>query len=266
MITGIAAFDSEWQDCQASMMRHCLEILGEVRMSQHGLRYVADLKGYPRIPYLSVIWVPVRTTRVDLGTAVCMHAIGIKLLDDLLDGDQDLDRWDQILGVYLIQVTSAVFSGYPHASEAMRRFENDYRTIWRMQLEEARAPARSLDEWVRYARIKSGLMMACYADVACLAGTVKHCVPSARDFAEAIGVLFMIGDDIRDHAESGETRGNLVELIRQGQIDRKGAIVTITAWCSQALCAIRRNPPVYDLSSFVSSFSNKLIDLLPHAT
>jgi hypothetical protein len=197
--------------------------------------------------------------RIELGVSSCVHAIGIKLLDDLLDQDQDLSRWDQILGVYLLQSSTASMAAIGAHSDVCTAFAHDYAVIWRKQLEEMRLPAHSLSSWIDYARVKSGQMMANYAEVTCLAAGVPASIRTARKFAEAIGVLFMIGDDIRDYHERSEHRGNLAHLLAIGSARSEQAVSAITAWRDRAVSAVLGDPaPAFDLSRFVERFATRL--------
>lgn len=259
MLTGIEDFDREWRQAQELVIARCSAVLSDVGMTPEGVRFVVEMKGYPRIPYFISLWVEDPGMRVELGVAACMHAIGIKLLDDLLDADQPLSRWDQILGVYLIQVSMAAMGQYQNAGDTLTVFKEDYRVIWRLQLEEMREPPAALEPWIRYARVKSGLMLANYAAVACLAAGVPEAVEPARVFSEAFGVLFMIGDDLRDHAVLQEEGGNLVHLVRTGRVDRGALVAEVRHWQRRARTALEERPVAYDVRSFVDAFSDRLV-------
>lgn len=259
MRSGIEVFDQEWQAAQEAVIERCLAILADVGMSEEGLRYVRDMKGYPRIPYFTALWVMDAERRKELGIAVCIHAIGIKLIDDLVDKDQDISHWDQALGVFLLQSTMAMAGRYDSPRAVLDVFEEDYRVIWRKQLEEMRQPAFSMDSWVDYASVKSGLMLANYAGVACLAGGVPESQEAARTFAEAFGVLFMMGDDLRDYQELHETGGNLSHLVVTGQISHELLLSTINYWHTRAVEALRSRPIAHDVTPFVDDFVQKIV-------
>jgi len=258
VLTGTRAFDEEWMEAQAATLARADALLAATGASAEMRRYVADMKGYPRIPYLAALWVPDRDRRVAIGAAVCVHAIGIKLLDDLLDQDQPYSRWDQALGVFLMQAAAASLAQHESPALAMDAFARDYEVIWRMQLLEAAVPPRTLSAWIEYARVKSGRMMASYAEVACLAGGAPEAIPAARDFAEAVGVLFMIGDDLRDLAETGEAPGNLAWMAKQHVVTRGEVLAAIDAWAARAGASIRSRAPSHDLSSFVDGYARRL--------
>jgi hypothetical protein len=255
MLTGNPAFDEEWRQAQALTLADCRRVLSAAGMSRDALAYVMDMKGYPRIPYFAVLWVGDRARRIRLGSAVCMHAIGIKLLDDVLDGDQPFAVSDLMLGVLLIQVSTAELGGHDNAGEVLRQFERDYKVIWAHQLEEAKTPALSLRDWVRYARVKSGLMMADYAAVACIAAGHPDASQPARRFAEAVGVLFMAGDDLRDFRELGERDGNLGFLLDDGRVSADDADAELSRWMTVAGDATRTLPPHHDVLPALESFA-----------
>ncbi|GGK06702.1 hypothetical protein GCM10010123_40600 [Pilimelia anulata] len=261
MRSGVAALDAEWQRAQAELHRRCAAKLGAVGMSPAGLAYVRRMKGYPRIPYFAALWVRDPELRRELGVAICTHAIGIKLIDDLMDRDQPIEPWDQILGVYLLQHSTATFGAHARPAEVLRVFDEDYDVIWREQVHEAQRPADSLASWVHYARIKSGRMMMCYASAACLAADAPAALPAARAFAEAFGVLFMIGDDLRDFRQLGEAGGNLVHLVRTGRVDLADAVAAIGHWRETALRALADCPPVHPVADFMAGFADRLVTI-----
>lgn len=262
MLTGVQAFDKEWAEAQARTLAEAETLLAAAGASAEMRGYVKDMKGYPRIPYLSALWVPERDCRVAAGAAVCVHAIGIKLIDDLLDQDQPHSRWDQALGVFLIQSASALLAQHENAARAMNAFARDYEVFWRMQLREAAIPPRTLSEWIAYARVKSGLMMANYADVACLMGGALEAIPVARDFAEAVGVLFMIGDDLRDFDEANAPPGNLVSMTRRRVVSPGDILASLDEWRERACGAIRSRPASHDLSPFIRNYVQRLHGLV----
>jgi hypothetical protein len=262
VFSGVTAFDDEWAEAQIVLFERLSTRLAGIGMTPAGLEYVRGMKGYPRIPYFASLWVPDPVQRRDLGIAICTHAMGIKLIDDLMDRDQPIEPWDQILGMYLTQSSTAVFCSYARAAEVTRVFDADYEVIWREQINEAQRPADSLESWIHYARIKSGRMMMCYASAACLAADVVERLPAARAFAEAFGVLFMIGDVIRDHLDLGEAGGNLVHLIETGRVRRDEAVAATRFWRTEALRALADFAPVFAISDFMAGFADRLITSL----
>ncbi len=258
MLTGIEQLDEEWRRAQELVIGRCVEMLTDLGMTPEGVQFVVDMKGYPRIPYFIALWVEDPRQRLELGAAACIHCIGIKLLDDLLDADQPLSRWDQILGVYLMQSSAATMGRYENAGATLQVFAEDYRTIWRLQLEEMRERPAALQPWIRFASVKSGLLLATYAASACLAAGVPAAVEVAREFAIAYGVLFMIGDDLRDHVALGEEGGNLAHLVLTGRVDAAELIAEIRRWQDRACRALEARPVVYDLRAFIRAFSDHL--------
>jgi hypothetical protein len=262
VLSGVTGLDQEWTAAQGVLLDRITDRLAGIGMTADGLRYVRQMKGYPRIPYFASLWVPDPVQRRELGVAICTHAMGIKLIDDLMDGDQPIQPWDQILGMFLTQSSTAVFGGYHRPAEVLRVFDEDYEVIWREQINEAQRPAHDLDSWIHYASIKSGRMMMCYASAACLAADVPDRLPAARAFCEAFGVLFMIGDDIRDHRDLGEAGGNLCHLIRTGRVSREQAVAATRWWRAEALRALDESPPEFPITEFMADFADRLITTL----
>jgi hypothetical protein len=262
VLSGVSGLDDEWVLAQRVLLERITDRLAGIGMTSAGLEYVRQMKGYPRIPYFASLWVPDPVQRQELGIAICTHAMGIKLVDDLMDGDQPIRPWDQILGMFLTQSSTATFGAHRRPAEVLRVFDEDYEVIWREQINEAERPAHDLESWIHYARIKSGRMMMCYASAACLAADVVERLPAARAFCEAFGVLFMIGDDIRDHRDLGEAGGNLCHLIDSGRVSRDAAVAATRWWRAEALRALDEFPPEFPIAGFMADFADRLITLL----
>ncbi len=262
-------FKAEMDASQARVVQRCLTELTSLGMSRQGLDFVRELPGYPRTPYYTTLWVRDPRVRADLGAGVSIHAVGVKLIDDLIDDDQPLSPRDQIFGVQLLSVGTTLLASHERPVEVLKTLEDDYRDIWRQEIVEVAAPRpTTVESWIAAARIKAGVMLANYAAVNCLAGGVPELVGPAREFGEALGVLYMIGDDAVDFAEIHERDGNLAHLVASGAVDVTDVAAAIDEWRDRAVAAARQGDPVCDLVPFFDHFAVKLKGLLsrPAAT
>ncbi|GGK06691.1 hypothetical protein GCM10010123_40590 [Pilimelia anulata] len=259
-----ADFKAEMADSHARVVARCLAELAELGMSAAGLAYVRELRGYPRTPYYATLWVRDPRARRAIGEGLGVHAVGVKLLDDLIDGDTPLGPRDQIFGAHLIMLGAALLAGRERPADVLAALVADYRDIWRQEVVEVTAPhPATLDAWLAAARIKAGVMIANYAALACLAGGAPDGVPRARSFGEALGVLYMIGDDVTDF-DDGERAGNLVHLVATGRVDRAALAAAIGGWRDRAAAAAAGT--VCDPVPFLDHFAAKLRDLVADRT
>jgi hypothetical protein len=262
-------FKAEMDASQARVVDRCLTELTSLGMSPQGLDFVRDLQGYPRTPYYTTLWVRDPRARADLGAGVSIHAVGVKLIDDLIDDDQPLSPRDQIFGVQLLSVGTTLLAGRERPVEVLRTLEEDYRDIWRQEIVEVAAPRpTTVESWIAAARIKAGVMLANYAAVNCLAAGLPELVPTAREFGEALGVLYMIGDDAVDFDDIDERDGNLAHLVASGAVELAEVVAAIDEWRGRAVAAVRQGDPVCDLVPFFDHFAAKLKGLIsrPAAT
>jgi hypothetical protein len=254
-----AEFKEEMADIHQRVLRRCLRELTDLGMSEAGLTYVRELRGYPRTPYYMTIWVADPVLRRELGVGVCVHAVGVKLIDDLIDDDQPIGVRDQIFGVQLLSVGTTLLGSHRRPARVLSVLEADYRDIWRQEVREVNAPRPTdLESWIAAARIKAGVMLANYGAVACLAGGDDRDVPRARDFGEALGVLYMIGDDVIDHTEHGERDGNLTHLVATGRVAVADLHAEIDRWRDRAVTSVRGARTACDPVPFLDHFATKL--------
>jgi hypothetical protein len=256
-------FKAEMDASQARVVERCLSDLASLGMSQQGLDFVRDLQGYPRTPYYTTLWVRDPRARADLGAGVSIHAVGVKLIDDLIDDDQPLSPRDQIFGVQLLAAGTTLLAGRDRPVEVLKTLEDDYRDIWRQEIVEVSAPRpTSVESWIAAARIKAGVMLANYAAVNCLAGGAPEMLAPARQFGEALGVLYMIGDDAVDFDEIDERDGNLAHLVRSGAVGAGEVAAVIDEWRDRAVAACRQGEPICDMVPFFDHFAVKLKGLI----
>lgn len=254
-------FKAEMDIVQQQVLDRVLPTLAELGMTEEGLTFVRELKGYPRTPYYTTLWVLDDTQRKDLGVAICIHAIGIKLLDDIIDADQPLSPRDQIFGIFLLQMAEAIIGGYHNVHEVLKTFEMDYKQIWRQEVHEKRVAPDTLEDWIEAARIKAGLMLANYGAVVCLASDLTEWVEPARTYSEALAVLYMMGDDWTDFEELGEREGNLAHLIGTGKVSMAELTEAVGFWQRRANEAAKQGQTACDIEPFVNHFAKKIIGL-----
>lgn len=225
-------FMEEWKHVEDIVRSDLLRHTTDLNMTPACTAYVQKLRGYHRLPYLTTMWVQDVQLRRSLGVAFGIHCVGIKLLDDLIDQDQEFHPIDLALGSQLINIGVASMCAHANSALIANSISEDYRVIWAQQWSEINCPARDLESWCRYAWVKAGLVMGCYAQVAQLAAGSKNLVQAARAFAENYGILVMMSDDLKDYIDLHETAGNLGHLIASDHIgipDLRKRVASIAA-------------------------------------
>jgi hypothetical protein len=253
-------FRREWDDVAAEVRAECLEVLTDLRMGEEALAYVKRFRGVPRFPHLSVQWVLDAGVRRRLGVHAGLHCVGIKLVDDLLDGDQPYPARDLGMGVYLVQRATSQFGQYANPAAVLASSQRDFATFWRVQLDEMRRPPETREEWLACASIKSGLLIASYAEMACLAGDVPDSVAPSRTFSQCMGTLVMIADDLVDYVKLGQRDGNLGHFLRTGRVSLGEIHEMVETLRADSRQALRQAPTAYALDSVVDDFADDVLD------
>jgi hypothetical protein len=253
-----SGFEREWDRAHAEVRARVNGVLRDLGMSERALAYVAELRLYQRAPFLVTQWVRDPSLRSEMTEAVALHLIGIKLVDDLLDGDTDFDRWDLGLGVQLIQGATRALASHAHAHRVLAVLEEDYRRIWQGQLREKREPAETFEEWHRAAELNAARCLGCYAEAATLAGGDPAAVEAARAFARAFAFLVRIADDALDYAR-GERHGNLVHLLEGGALDVADVHALVEQMRSEGRRAAAMHAPAYDVAPVVDRYADDVL-------
>jgi hypothetical protein len=209
------ALMAEWDDVHATVRDRLVAYLRELGASVRTCDYVAGLRLYQRAPFLLTLWVADRRERGELTYDLVTHVVAMKLFDDLLDGDSDLDRYE--LGGCLPLWSVATESLCRRARDprhVLRVLRDDFVTISTGQLRTKREPARDLTEWQTHANTYGGRFLGCYGSLAAVAGNVTDALRAATDLGFAFGMIVTIADDLRDFERKGERQGNLGHLLR----------------------------------------------------
>jgi hypothetical protein len=231
----IKEWNDEVKDVEGKSIAGALELLEDMEVSKDALRYVSSLTEYARKLYLATLWIPDKKQRHEIGTQICIHGIGIKLLDDIMDHDSSMDVREQILGVYLTQVATANLCRIANGTQLMDWIKADYKNIWNKQLVELKSPPSDLDTWLQIAKAKTGQFLGCYATVACLAADRSKSIDNARAAMEAIGVLYTAKDDFEDYGKPDEGDGNIVNVLRGGNYTKAEVHSFFTYWYQKGM-------------------------------
>jgi hypothetical protein len=239
-------FDRESAQALDLMMAAADEVMDDMQTSQAMRDYVHRRKGWTRKLYPAAAWVRDPALRLQLGTANCLHLLGLKLLDDIIDADTTLDNSELIVGTefctkaYLMMADAGVLPA----------FFQDYRQVWMPHLrhvtKEPATPIHTLDAWERSTQLKAGEVIACYARFCFAAeGRLADFAPVPQVF-RAWGTIFTVLNDYLGRKKPTEQHSNLFALMGRGVV-RRDAVVALMDQCyadfQQGISAL---PPQFD--------------------
>ncbi|MEM5585926.1 hypothetical protein WNZ15_25955 [Roseibium sp. AS2] len=255
-----ARFSEEWTRSQDVIQSETRQILRDHGASENLLNYVLEMKGYPRVPYFSSAWIGNEKERAHHGICYCLHAVGVKLLDDVIDEDQDVPNADLALGHVLIQHALARL---PMDDGAGQFALQAWQKIWSYVVQEPRITIDGTEDWFRGAETKAGGMMEFYARLG--ARTARSLQAPEEQAARAmnlVGVIYMVGDDIRDWHALGERDSNLFAMIEDDQAERKAVRERLGRIREELQQILIHYPPAFDISPEVNRIARKWQDVL----
>ena len=240
---------AEWDKATRLALERADLLIERLGRSKQLRVYVSKLKIYSRVPYICAAWVPHQSERIEIGSALCMHAMGLKLLDDLVDGDQPLSPTDLASAYPICEYASEIFrkasGGFPIVDECL--FE--WSLMWRYVMAEPGNSTRSLSEWEAGARRKS--LLALYVGTVCNAlktPGLRHRIGRAM---ESVAVIGQIVDDFKDFETLGERNSNIASMIKEGMVDRDEARVFFKGMTAEIAETLLLYPPHFNFIPFV---------------
>ncbi|MCA3449712.1 MAG: hypothetical protein INF92_04960 [Rhodobacter sp.] len=248
-------FVEEWSQIQEIIQSEMRAVLVDHGATQQLLRYVAEMKGYPRVPCFAAAWIENPSERAHHATCHCLHAVGIKLLDDVIDQDQEVSNADLALGHVLIQHALARL---PADAAELDFALRAWRPIWAHIVREPQTALQDIDAWFSGAEIKAGRMMEFYARLS--SRTAMSLTSPEEQTARAmnlVGQIYMVGDDIRDWHVLGERRSNLFEMIAGDERARQSVRARLDAMSGELGGILALYPPALDFAPEVARIADK---------
>lgn len=248
-----ARFHEEWARTENAVRDRCAASLTRLGMSPPALAYVLGLKAYHRLPYLFALWVRDEEKRRHIAVYLCVHCVGTKLLDDIVDADQPYSPVDQVLGAHLMHEAVSSLCRLADPLAILDVCDTDHLALWQGMIREMRHPADSFATWMEHTRIKCGLLFASYITLACRAGRADEAITAGRTFGDAFGNLIQIADDLGDYSRLGERGGNLGHLLATGAVAPHIVRGEIRDSLQRALAALKEQPTIYDIAPIVEA-------------
>lgn len=260
MSAGSAAFRQEWDEVARRVRAENESVLTGLGMGPETLAYVLKFRGFARFPHLTTMWVLDPDVRMELGVQCGVHCIGIKLVDDLLDADQPYPSSDLGMGIYLLQRAVCKIGQHANPAAVLDCTQRDYAVFWRVQLDEMKKPPENKAEWIACAEVKSGLIIANYGEMACLAGNALESIEPSRVFGRAIGNLGMIADDLVDYVKLGQRAGNLGHFVKTGVVSYDEVVDLVEQERRVAKQALRAGGPIaHDIDDVVDDYADDIL-------
>lgn len=258
----IHKFDAESAKALNLMMKAVDQVMEDMDISRELREYVHRRKGLTRKVYPTAAWVKNPHKRMILGTASCLHCLGLMLLDDIIDADTEFSNAELIVG------TEFCTKAYVMMKEvdALSYFFDDYREVWmpkmRHVIKEPVTDINSLEEWENTALIKAGEVLACYTRFCFAAEQMLDNFETVRPVFRALGIVFTVVNDYAGRARPTEQHSNIFALINRGLISKIEAVALIERYYQLFIHGIKILPPQFNfyqpITTSYEEFRNKL--------
>lgn len=254
------ALMAEWDEVHSAVRDRLVTYLRDLGASPPICDHVAGLRLYQRAPFLLTLWTPDRHERCELTYDLVTHVVAMKLFDDLLDADSDLDRYE--LGGCLPLWNAATESLCRRAADPRRvlsLIREDFDIVSTGQLRTKREPAGNIAEWSAHAQTYGGRFLGCYGSLAALAGGVPEAYDAATDLGFAFGMIVTVADDLRDYERKHERRGNLGHLLRTGATSVAEVVELVEQMRTLGRDAARFGAPAHDAAPVVDLYADDVL-------
>jgi len=258
----------EWDACHQYARDLVLRDLQDIGLSPQTLEYAGGLRLYYRTSYLLACWGNDRELRRKVTGDVGAHIVSMKLLDDLVDDDSGMDRFDLGGGVVgLLQKATERLATYRNATEVFNLLGAGFARICRGQIKCKHAPARTLDQWLDYANEYGARFLSLYGRVAGVVCGLGDRAAVPESFASAFGLIITIADDLTDYTRNAERNGNLGALLLEGVVTPTAIINLLEGERQKACDALKTLAPAFDLAPVVDHYADDVLQrLLPKFT
>ncbi len=204
---------------------HFEKLLSPLELQPSSLQYSLERKGALRWPFLVTAHLRVDDElRMSIMKAIGVHMLGVKLVDDLLDGDTSHPPADLSAGVFLVQCAAADLCQFENRREIRDTLQKRYSVIMLEQIRELRTRPCDFPSWASMVEYKAGYLLATYAEIASLASSPS---PSSSEtekvfaFFSALGRILMLRDDLIDFDRGQIRGGNIRHLVNEGSVKRE---------------------------------------------
>jgi hypothetical protein len=254
-------FRVEWDACHAAAKARVVTRLEAMSCSPAMIAHVSQLRLYYRAAFLLSVWAQDIDARRELSSALACHIVGMKLLDDLVDQDSGVDRFELGGGALtLLLAAAAQFQGFAGSADIARTLDDNFLRICRTQLKCKQTAARTLEQWLGYAEDYGSRFLATYGRVGGLAAGLNHEQATVPErFASAFGMIITISDDLTDYFRHDERDGNIGALLVDGAVTRERVEGELRSQRQKAIDAATALPTAHDLLPVIEVYTSDAI-------
>ena len=260
-----AAMELDWERCHRLATDTVVGELAQMGAGTESLEHAAHLRLYYRVSFFLACWAEDPDQRRRLSCDLAMHVVAMKLLDDLVDDDSGLDRFELGGGcLRLLTLSCLRLAQHGNCIELLQEQEMAFDRVCRGQIVCKHQPANDLDTWLRYADDYGSVFLGFYGRCAGLAAGLGEQAEVPERFARSFGLIITIADDLTDYHRHGERVGNLGALLTSGRASAAELERLLGQHQHMALEAAQAQPTAHDLRPVVDLYCNDVITrLLP---
>lgn len=236
------------------------KMLEDLGISDVGMAHVMAQSFYLRLPAFMANWTIERDKRLAAAELMIVHCVGLKMYDDMIDGDQAVSNFDMTGGVHLMSHAIRGLTSLAQDGAVSDLFLENYGEIWRsITVYKGRQSVSSLEQWIESASVQGGKVFECYAAAACMISRNKSSIAAARRFTDGFGKIIVMYDDFVDFLEEDEIDGNIAHLYQTGKVSRDGILDVLEQARSDALAGIATSRCAYDISKIVNAKADGML-------
>lgn len=249
-------FAGQWDASVAAVTAEIREALRTVDVRGTLEPYGGGLGLYLKVPFLLACHVADPALRDRIAAILALHIVAMKLLDDAIDRDSDLEPIELGAGsVYLASKAGARMAPLDPGRAARALIAAEVEVLTRGQIRTKAAPAEDLAEWRAYADIYGGGFLRIYGRLATLLSDQPALAEAVAGFAYAFGMIITLADDIVDYTRKGERAGNIGHLLATGVVEPEKVAAMVRELREACHDAVRNHPRGADLARLAAFYA-----------
>lgn len=253
-------FHAEMNRASENAKRTVNRMLKDMEISDAGLSHVMAQSFYLRLPAFMANWTLESDKRLAAAEHMIVHCIGLKMYDDMIDGDQAVSNFDMTAGSHLMMDAVHGLRNLAGDCRVVDVFLENYRDIYRsITLHRGRQLVSTLEQWIESASVQGGKVFECYAVAACMVSGNESSIAAARRFSDGFGKIIVMYDDFVDFLDTNETDGNIAHLYQIGKSSRSDILDVLERARTDALAGIADSNCAYDISSIINAKADGML-------
>lgn len=252
-----AEFLAEWERVRTLVCDEACTLLREIEPSGKLATYASGLRGYFKLPFLCAWHAPDAELRAKIAAVVAFHIVGIKLLDDLIDADTDVDSCSLGCGsLRLIAEAEARIEALDLDNDLRAMLHDEMAAFARGWNRSEIAPATDLASWWDHVSFYGGGLMRTYARLGVLLSGQPGLRAAADRFFFAYGMVITVADDLVDYVPGGDRSGNLGHLIDIGAVPPEQVARLLQRLRRICVNAMRHHPRTAEFTALGIAFAD----------